>query len=100
VEFAYNNGYQENIKNTQFFANYGINPEYEMISLLIQRRQVEPEERTQLHESLRNEMVAAELPQKEYYGLHRKADPNLESGAMVWLLSHKIKTTRVSKKLD
>jgi len=27
AEFAYNNGYQETIKNTPFFANYGINPE-------------------------------------------------------------------------
>jgi len=31
AEFAYNNGYQETIKNTPFFANYGINLEYEMI---------------------------------------------------------------------
>jgi len=28
AEFAYNNGYQEIIKNTLFFANYGINPGY------------------------------------------------------------------------
>jgi len=27
-EFAYNNGYQETIKNTPFFANYRINPQY------------------------------------------------------------------------
>jgi len=26
-EFAYNNGYQETIKSTPFFANYGITPE-------------------------------------------------------------------------
>jgi len=36
AEFAYNNGSQETIKNTPFFANYGINPEYEMIGHLIQ----------------------------------------------------------------
>jgi len=36
AEFAYNNGYQETIKNTPFFANYGIHPEYEMIGHLIQ----------------------------------------------------------------
>jgi len=54
AEFAYNNGYQENIKNTPFFANYGINPEYEMIGHLIQGKQTKPEEMTQLHESLRN----------------------------------------------
>jgi len=38
AEFAYNNGYQETIKNTPFFGNYGINPEYEMIGHLISRK--------------------------------------------------------------
>ena len=28
AEFAYNNGYQETIKTTPFYANYGINPEH------------------------------------------------------------------------
>jgi len=100
AEFAYNNGYQETIKSTPFFANYGINPEYEMIGLLIQGKQTKPEEMTQLHESLKNEMGAAQLRQKEYYDLHRKSDPNLQSGDMVWSLPRNIKTTRLLKKLD
>jgi len=100
AEFAYNNGYQETIKNTPFFANYGIHPEYEMIGHLIQGKQTKRGEMTQLHESLRNEMVAAQLRQKEYHDLHRKPDPNLQSGDMVWLLPRNIKTTRPSKKLD
>jgi len=83
AEFAYNNGYQETIKHSPFFANYGINPEYKMIGHVIQGKQTKPEEMTQLHESLRNEMVAAQLRQKEYYDLHRKPDPNLQSGDMV-----------------
>jgi len=53
AEFAYNNGYQETIKKTPFFANYGINPEYEMIGYLIQGKQTKREEMTQLHESLK-----------------------------------------------
>jgi len=44
AEFAYNNGYQETIKNMPFFANYGINPECEMIGHLIQDKQMKPEE--------------------------------------------------------
>jgi len=100
AEFASNNGYQATIKNTPFFANYRINPEYEMIGHLIQGKQTERGEMTQFHESLRNEMVAAQLRQKEYYDLHRKLDPNLQSGDMVWLLPRNIKTTRPSKKLD
>jgi len=55
---------------------------------------------TQLHELLRNETVAVQLRQREYYDLHRKPDPNLQSGDMVWLLSLNIKTIRPSKKLD
>jgi len=64
AEFAYNKGYQETIKSGPFFAKYGINPEYQRIGHLIQGKQVKPEEITQLHESLRNEMVAAQLRQK------------------------------------
>jgi len=60
AEFAYNNGYQETIKNTPFFANYGTYPEYEMIGHLIHGKQTKPEEMTLLHESLRNEMVATQ----------------------------------------
>jgi len=100
AEFSYNNGYQETIKNPPFFANYGINPEYEMIGHLIQGKRTKPEEMAQLHESSRNEMVAAQLREKEYYDLHRKPDLNLQSGDMVWLLPRNIKTTRPSKKLD
>jgi len=99
AEFGYNNGYQETIKNTPFFANYKINPEYEMIGHLIQANQTKPEEMTQLHESLRDEMVAAQLRHKEDFNLHRKPDPNLQSGDMVWLLPRNIKTMRPSKKL-
>jgi len=71
-----------------------------MIGHLIHGKRTKPEEMTQLHESLRKEMVAAQLRQKEYYDLHRKPDPNLQSGDMVWLLPRNIKTTRPSKKLD
>jgi len=100
AEFAYNNGYQEIIKNTPFFANYGIHPEYEMIGHRIQGKQTKPEEMTQLHELLRNERVDAQLRQKEYYDINRNPDPNLRSGDMVCLLPRNIKTTRPSKKLD
>jgi len=47
AEFAYNNGYQETIKNTPFLANYGINTEYEMIGHLIQGKRTKSEEMPQ-----------------------------------------------------
>jgi len=71
-----------------------------MIVYLIQGKQTKPEEMRHLHELLRNEMVAAQLRQKEYYDLQRKPDPNLQSGDMVWLLPRNIKNTWPSKKLD
>ena len=37
---------------------------------------------------------------KENYDRHRKPDPNLKSGYMVWFLPHNVHTTRPSKKLD
>jgi len=88
------------MKATPCFANYGINPEYDIIGHLIQRRQKEPEEMTQLPESLRNVMVGAQLREKEYYDLYRKPDLNLQSGDMVWLLPLNIRIIRPSKKLD
>jgi len=98
-EFRYNNGDQETINNTPFFANYRINPEYKMIRHLIRGEETKPEAMTQLDESLRNEMVAAQVRQKEYYDLHRKPNPHLLCVDMVWLLPRNIKTTRPSKKL-
>jgi len=86
ADCAYKNGYQETIKNTPFFANYGINPEYKMSGHLIQGKQPKPEEITQLHESLRNEMVRAQLRQKAYYNLDRKPNPKLQSADMVWFV--------------
>jgi len=66
AEFGYNNGYQETIKTTPFFANYGINPEYKMIGNLFHAKQTKPGEMTQLYVSLRDKMVAAQLRQKDY----------------------------------
>jgi len=100
AEFAYNNGYQESIKHTPFFANYGVNPEYQTIGHLMQGRITPPEDMSQLHDTLQAEMTEAQLRHKEYYDAGRKPDPNLQSGDSVWLLPRNIRTTRPCKKLD
>jgi len=100
AEFAYNNGYQETIKHTPFFANYGINPEYKAIGHLMQGNITPLEEMSQLHDVLREEMTEAQIRQKEYYDQHRKPDPNFKSGDMVWFLTRNVRTTRPCKKLD
>jgi len=100
AEFAYNNGHQESIKRTPFFANYGVNPEYQTIGHLMQGKITAPENMSQLHNTLQAEMTEAQLRHKEYYDAGRKPDPNLQSGDMVWLLPRNIRTTRPCKKLD
>jgi len=100
AEFAYNNGYQESIKRTPFFANYGVNPEYQTIGHLMQGKITPPENMSQLHDTLQGEMTEAQLRHKEYYDAGRKPDPNLQSGDSVWLLPRNIRTTRPCKKLD
>jgi len=99
AEFAYNNGYQESIKHTPFFANYGVNPEYQTIGHLMQGKTTSAEDMSQLHDTLQAEMTEAQLRHKEYYDGGRKPDPNLQSGDMVWLLPRNIRTTRPCKKL-
>jgi len=98
--FTYNNGYQESIKRTPFFANYGVNPEYQTIGHLMQGNITPTEDMSQLHDTLQAEMTEAQLRHKEYYNAGRKPDPNLQSGDMVWLLPRNIRTTRPCKKLD
>jgi len=100
AEFAYNNEYQETIKHTPFFTNYGMNPEYEAIGYLMQGNVTPLEEMSQLPEVLREEMTEAQIRQKEYYNQHRKPDPNLKSEDMIWFLTRNVRTTRACKKLD
>ena len=85
AEFAYNNGYQESIKQTPLFANYGVKPEYQTIGHLMQGKIRPPEDMSQLHDILQAEMTEAQLRHKENYDAGRKPGPNFQSGDMVWL---------------
>ena len=100
AEFAYNNGYQETIKTTPFYANYRINPEHQLITHMMTEKITSANGMKELHDALRAEMTTAQLRHKENYDRHRKPDPNLKSGDMVWFLPRNVHTTRLSKKLD
>ena len=100
AEFAYNNGYQETIKTTPFYANYGRNPEHQLMNHLITKKETSAEDIKNLHQTLQEEITTAQLRQKETWNKQRKADPNLKSGDMLWFLPRNVKTTRPSKKLD
>ena len=67
---------------------------------LITKRETSAKDMENVHQTLREEITTAQLRQKENYDKHRKPDPNLKSGDMVWFLPHNVKTTRQSKKLD
>ena len=100
AEFAYNNSYQETIKTTPFYAKYGINLELQLIRHIIATKITSAMAMKELHDTLQAEMATAQLQHKENYDQHRKPDPKLKSGDMVWLLPRNIHTTRPSRKLD
>ena len=100
VEFASNNGYQETIRTTPLYANYGRIPEHQLMNHLIPEQETSAEDMENLHRIIREEMTTAQLRQKENYDKHRKPDPNLKSGDMVWFLPRNVRTTRLSKKSD
>ena len=52
AEFAYNNGYQETIKTTPFYANYGRNPEHQLMNHLIMEKETSAKDMENLHERL------------------------------------------------
>ena len=100
AEFAYNNGHQETIKTTPVYANYGINPEHQLIRHMMTQKITSATGMKELNYTLQAEMSTAQLRHKENYDHNRKPDPNFKSGDMVWLLPRNIHTTQQSKKLD
>ena len=64
---------------------------------IIRGKETNAENMEYLHQTLREEMKNAQIRQKENYDQHRKPDPNLKSGDMVWFLPRNVKTTRPSK---
>ena len=100
AEFSYNNSYQETIKTTPFYTNYGVNREHQLITHMMTEKITSATGMKEFHDTLQAEMATAQLRHKENYDQHRKPDPNLKSGDMVWLLPRNIRTIRPSKKLD
>ena len=52
AEFAYNNGYQETIKTTPFYANYAINPEHQLIKHIMTQKITSANGMKKLHDAL------------------------------------------------
>ena len=78
AEFAYNNGYQETIKTTLFYANCARNPEHQLMNHLTTEKETSAMDMEDLNQTLREEITTAQLRQKENYDKHIKPDPNLK----------------------
>ena len=65
AEFTYNNSYQETIKTTPFYPNYGINPEHQLITHMMTKKITSATGMKELHDTLQAEMVTAQLRHKE-----------------------------------
>ena len=72
VELAYNHGYQETMETKPFYANYGVNPEYQLITHIMTEKFTSANGMKELHDTLRAEMATAQLRHKENYNRHRK----------------------------
>ena len=61
AEFAYNYGYQEIIRTTPFYANYGIHPEHQLITHMMTEKFTSATGMKELHDTLQAEMTTAQL---------------------------------------
>jgi hypothetical protein len=100
--FAYNSAYQETIKMSPYYANYGFHPRFSTKN--VQTISPVAEDHVKyiklLHESLQDEILHAQTTQKAFADIKRLSAPPFKEGDRVWLLRKHIKTTRPSSKLD
>ena len=61
AEFAYNNGYQETIMTTPFYANYGINTEHQLITHMMTQKITSATGMKELHDTVQAEMATVQL---------------------------------------
>jgi hypothetical protein len=104
AEFSYNNAFQQSIKCSPFYTNYGYNPRFTLdprtkSTMSAPAAQALAERLAQLHEALTETMKIAQDSQAQYYDAKHKPIEFMK-GDRVWLKSTNIRTERPSKKLD
>ena len=103
AEFSFNNTLNASTGLTPFFANSGIHPRFEYLSPTDEIvPSVEDHLRT-IHltqEELKTTLSNAQKDQEHFANRHRKENPTLVPGDMVWLDARNITSSRPSQKLD
>jgi len=107
AEFSYNNAYQQTIKCSPFYANYGYNPRFTVDPRSTDKNKAIPapaakavaEKLKALHEDLTEAIKVVQNYQAQYYDAKHKPI-QFQKGDRVWLRSVNIRTERQSRKLD
>ena len=106
AEFAYNNAESASTKHSPFFANYGIHPRFNALSIRQNSADsvafnaiTHSETIHDIHMTLRQNILDAQATQAKYYD-QRHTPKQYSVGDRVWLLTRNIRTQRPSKKLD
>ena len=105
AEFSYNNAYQQTIKCSPFYANYGYNPRFTVDPRTTNTTLPTPaaaalaDKLKVLHEDLIEAIKVVQNYQAQYYDTKHKPI-TFQKGDRVWLRSVNIRTERQSRKLD
>jgi hypothetical protein len=102
AEFAINNSRQDSTKVSPHFANYGYHPRFTSandIDGTVPAAQEHADNLHKLHETLVENVTAAQNTQAKYYDAKHKLI-TFAPGDKVWLQSSNLQTQRPSKKLD
>jgi hypothetical protein len=105
AEFSYNNAFQQTIKCSPFYANYGYHPRFTVDPRTTDPTLTTPaatamaEKLQMLHEDLTEAIKVVQNYQAKYYDAKHKPI-EFGKGDRVWLRSVNIRTERQSRKLD
>ncbi|KAF5339905.1 hypothetical protein D9758_015029 [Tetrapyrgos nigripes] len=103
AEFAFNNHENSSTRQTPFFANLAYHPTFEPSISSISTVPAADDLAKRLefiHAELKAELLSSQERQAKYYDARHIAQPQYQSGQLVWLLRRNISSTRPSDKLD
>lgn len=104
AEFAFNNATSDSTQKSPFFANYGYDPRFDLVSSSgassVPAAEAYQDRLRSIHEELRLELEHANLDMARFYDQHAARPPSLANGDWVMLRRRNLKTRRPSDKLD